>query len=59
MKLIDSNIIIYSALKEYSFLREIFKEKNVFISEISLLEVLGFNSITENQEKYFTAIFDL
>lgn len=59
MKLIDSNIIIYSALKEYSFLRDIFKEKNVFVSEISLLEVLGFNRITETQEKYFTAIFNL
>ncbi len=57
MKLIDSNIIIYSALQEYSFLREIFKEDNVFVSEISLLEVLGFGSITDAQENYFNAIF--
>ena len=59
MKLIDSNIIIYSALKEFSFLREIFKEENVFVSDISLLEVLGFSSISETQENYFNAIFNL
>jgi predicted nucleic acid-binding protein len=57
MKLIDSNIIIYSALQKYSFLREIFKEDNVFVSEISFLEVLGFGSITAAQENYFNAIF--
>jgi len=59
MKLVDSNIIIYSALPKYSYLREIFKEEKVFISEITLLEVLGFSKITSEQEKYFSAVFSL
>jgi predicted nucleic acid-binding protein len=59
MNLIDSNIIIYSALKEYAYLRELFKEENVFVSEISLLEVLGYSSITKEQENYFNAVFSL
>lgn len=59
MKLVDSNIIIYSALKEYDYLRSLFKEKNIFVSEISLLEVLGYSSITKEQENYFDAVFSI
>lgn len=59
MKLIDSNIAIYSARKEYAFLRKIFKEENVFVSEITLLEVLGFHRITEEQQEYFNSIFSV
>lgn len=59
MKLIDNNIVIYSALEEYSYLRKIFKEKNVFVSEITLLEVLGYSNITEEQERYFHVVFSL
>ncbi len=59
MKLIDSNIIIYSAQKEYAFLKKLFREEDVFVSDITLLEVLGFHLITEEQEEYFNAIFSI
>lgn len=59
MKLIDSNIIIYSASKEFSYLRDLFREDNIFVSEISLLEVLGFGSITSEQKEYFNAVFSM
>jgi predicted nucleic acid-binding protein len=59
MKLVDSNIIIYSALKEYDYLRNLFKGKNIFVSEISLLEVLGYSSVTKEQENYFDAVFSI
>lgn len=59
MKLIDSNIIIYSASKEFSYLRDLFREENIFVSEISLLEVLGYGSITNEQEEYFNAVFSM
>jgi len=59
MKLLDSNIIIYSAKEEYSYLRDIYKEDDVFISEISRLEVLGFHRITSDQEKYFKSVFSV
>ncbi|MBW8049857.1 MAG: type II toxin-antitoxin system VapC family toxin [Cytophagales bacterium] len=59
MKLLDSNILIYSAEKKYSFLRKIFKEQNIFISEITKLEVLGYHKITAKQKKYFGAVFNI
>ena len=59
MKLLDSNIIIYSAKEEYSYLRHIHKEDNVFISEITRLEVLGFHRILSDQEKYFKSVFSV
>lgn len=57
MKLLDSNIIIYSAKDNFSYLRLLFYEENIFVSEITRLEVLGFHSITREQEEYFSAIF--
>lgn len=57
MKLLDSNIIIYSGLEKFSFLRELFYEENVFISDITILEVLGFSRITPEQEEYFNDVF--
>jgi len=59
MKLLDSNIIIYSAKKEYSYLRDIYKENKIFISEITRLEVLGFHRITTEQENYFKSVFSV
>ena len=59
MKLLDSNIIIYSARKDFAFLRMIFKESNIFISDITRLEVLGFHLITSEQEKYFNSVFSV
>ncbi len=59
MKLIDSNIIIYSATEEYAFLKGLFKEENIFISDITRLEVLGFHKITTEQQEYFNSIFSL
>ncbi len=59
MKLIDSNIIIYSAKEEYAFLKGLFKEENIFISDITRLEVLGFHRITTEQQEYFNSIFSI
>ncbi|MFN3695555.1 MAG: type II toxin-antitoxin system VapC family toxin [Ignavibacterium sp.] len=59
MKLLDSNIIIYSGLEKFSFLRELFYEENVFISDITILEVLGFSRITAEQEEYFNDVFSI
>jgi predicted nucleic acid-binding protein len=59
MKLIDSNIIIYSGAKEYSWLRELFYESSSFFSSISKIEVLGFHKIKEGQIIYFSEVFKL
>jgi hypothetical protein len=57
MILLDSNIIIYSALPEYDYLHEYYEKRDSFASEISTLEVLGFSKITKEQETFFGTIF--
>jgi predicted nucleic acid-binding protein len=59
MKLIDSNIIIYSGANENSRLREFFYEDNSFFSSVSKIEVLGYHKIEEDQVIYFSEIFKL
>ncbi|MCK5058074.1 MAG: type II toxin-antitoxin system VapC family toxin [Candidatus Aminicenantes bacterium] len=59
MKLIDSNIIIYSGAQEHSWLRGLFYEVNSFFSSISKIEVLGYHKIVEAQVIYFSEVFKL
>jgi len=59
MYLIDSNIIVYSYLPQYEYLRELFIKDSVYISEISKLEVLGYHKLTNDEEIYFKDIFSL
>jgi hypothetical protein len=56
MKLIDSNILIYSSLEEFSYLKDYIEPVN-FVSEISILEVLGYHKITDEEKTYFTSVF--
>lgn len=58
MKLLDTNILIYSA-KEYPHLQQLYKEVGVSVSEMTRLEVLGFWNLTEEQERFFTAVFNV
>lgn len=57
MYLVDSNIIIYSYANEY--LRKIMIAPNVYVSEISRIEVLGYHKLTYIEESYFSDIFEL
>jgi predicted nucleic acid-binding protein len=41
MILLDSNILIYSAMEEHKYLRKLIKKSNDACSIISKLEVLG------------------
>ena len=45
MFLLDSNIIIYYADKQYDCLDDIFREDTLYVSEITRLEVLGYHRI--------------
>ncbi|HMV42502.1 MAG TPA: type II toxin-antitoxin system VapC family toxin [Leptospiraceae bacterium] len=58
MKLIDSNILIYSSLDEFTYLKEYIQSENS-ISEISILEVLGYHKITEEEKIYFKSAFTI
>jgi toxin FitB len=57
MYILDSNIIIYSAIQEYQYLREIIKSENSYVSLITKLEVLGFNKLDMKTKKYFQNVF--
>ncbi len=59
MILLDSNIIIYAADSTHGSLRELFFRPDSFVSEISLLEVLGYHKITREETDFFTKCFYL
>lgn len=59
MKLLDTNILIYSAKPEYQYLQALYREIGVSVSEMTRLEVLGFGGLTEEQGVFFTAVFDI
>jgi toxin FitB len=57
--LLDSNIIIYSSIPEYSHLRKFLmeNENNLVVSEISKLEVLGYNKLSNSERIAFEFFF--
>ncbi|HQU92146.1 MAG TPA: type II toxin-antitoxin system VapC family toxin [Pyrinomonadaceae bacterium] len=56
--LLDSNIIIYSALEEHEDLREFIEGISPSASEISRIEVLGFHKLSPDAGDFFTALFE-
>lgn len=60
MKLIDTNILIYSAELSYSsILLPFITAPNNKVSVISRVEALGFHKITKTQRDYFNIVFSI
>lgn len=59
MILLDSNILIYAASEKHLELRDLLKNSESCCSIISQLEVLGYPKITEEQTKFFEAMFNI
>lgn len=59
MKLIDTNILIYSEKVAFTYLRAIFDKPFAFRSVISTIEVLGFARLTAQERVYFETLFDI
>lgn len=59
MRLVDSNILIFAAKPEYPQLKELLQQDDIAVSDISLIEVLGFHKLTEEEEDFFSAVFSL
>ncbi len=55
--LIDSNIVIYSSQPDYGFIRRWIENKNIGVSDISRIEVLGYNKLFPENKQYFTILF--
>ena len=46
-------------MPQYEYLRDIFFNGSLFISEISRVEVLGYGKLSKDQEDYFSDIFSI
>lgn len=57
MYLLDSNLLIYSALPEYAYLRPLLKDPSSHVSLFSKLEVLGFHRLEADSKLYFESVF--
>jgi len=51
--LLDSNILIYSASPSAEILQNWISENSLYISDITLLEVLGYHSLSKSDLGYF------
>ena len=59
MKLLDSNIIIYSYQPNFSYLKPLVLDPENAISAISQLEILGFHGISISEETYCDYVFKI
>lgn len=59
MLLLDSNILIYAIQPQYSGLRQFLGNENLAASEVSLVEVLGYHNLTEEDKRGFGDLFAL
>ncbi|HAK80232.1 MAG TPA: PIN domain nuclease [Runella sp.] len=57
MCILDSNLIIYSALPDFAYLRPILKDSESRVSDFTRLEVLGFHRLDEKSKLFFESVF--
>ena len=57
MRLLDTNILIYSYAENYSHLRTLIWDGASAVSEMTRLETLGFHGITDKEMAYFNDVF--
>ena len=59
MKLLDSNIIIYSPYPEYSYLRDLVDNESNCVSAVTVVEVLGFHRLQPDEKEYYESVFEV
>lgn len=57
MKLLDSNIVIYSYQPAFSFLKSLVIDPTNAVSAISRLEILGFHDLQKGEQAYCEYVF--
>lgn len=57
MKVLDSNIVIYSYQPAFSFLKPLVIDPENAVSAISRLEVIGYHAIQPSEETYCEYVF--
>ncbi len=59
MKLLDSNIIIYSYQSNFEYLKPLVLDSDNAVSAISKLEILGFHGISIGEETYCQYVIEI
>lgn len=59
MKIIDSNIIIYSYQSAFSFLKSLVTDTDNAISAITKVEILGFHGLQPGEKTYCESVFSI
>lgn len=57
MRILDSNLLIYSAQEEFSFLRPLIRDKETYLSAVSKIETLGYSKLSADERQYFEDVF--
>jgi predicted nucleic acid-binding protein len=57
MFLLDSNIVIYAAKPEHSFLTAFIAHESPTVSAVTVVEVLGYHKLTPAEKEHFEAFF--
>ena len=57
MRILDSNLIIYSALPEFTYLRPLLKDPESHASDFPHLEVLRFHRLDDKSKTFFESAF--
>lgn len=57
--LLDSNIVVYAAQPEHSFLHEMMRDRSVFVSVITRVEVLGYHRLMPGERDVLERIFEI
>ncbi|RIV25192.1 type II toxin-antitoxin system VapC family toxin [Fibrisoma montanum] len=57
MRILDSNLVIYAAKTEFSFLRPLILDKASCVSIITKLEALGYRNLTNDDKAYLEGVF--
>ena len=57
MKLLDSNLVIYSAQPDFAYLRPLMSDPDNQVSHFTMLEVLGYHILMPVDKTYFESVF--
>ena len=57
MRILDSNLLIYSAQDEYRFLRPLIHDDQTRLSAASKVEMLGYHKLSAGERLYFESLF--
>lgn len=56
--ILDTNIILYAAVYNDEIALDLLKENNIFISDITEIELLGFHKLNESEHKVLSDLID-